>query len=78
MADRFEIEILADGTIKMSTGPVSAAGHFSAESFLRGVNLAAGGLPADRRRRVVVRADLRGALADHPADGHVHSDGSTH
>jgi hypothetical protein len=78
-ADRFEIEILPDGTIKMSTGAVSAAGHFSAEAFLKGVNLAAGGIPADRRRRLSgLNVNLSGALADHCADGHIHLDGSTH
>jgi hypothetical protein len=78
MADRFEIEILPDGTIKLSTGAVSAAAHLSAESFLQSVNLAAGGIKADRRRRVLVGVSVASALHDHAADGHVHSDGSVH
>lgn len=41
--DVIKIEILADGTIKTTTDPVSKANHDSAESFLSGITRLAGG-----------------------------------
>ena len=43
MQDKIEIEILADGTIKMSTDKISAANHGGAEMLLREIVTMAGG-----------------------------------
>lgn len=41
--DKFTIEILPDGTIKVSTDKVSAANHVNAEKFIREMFNKAGG-----------------------------------
>jgi len=41
--DEFDIEILADGTIKVSTGAVSPANHMNAEAFMRFIQEKTGG-----------------------------------
>lgn len=43
MADTIKVTILADGTIRTETDPVSAPNHQSAEEFLRSVNFLSGG-----------------------------------
>ena len=48
--DEIQIEILADGTIKVTTDPVSAANHLNAEQFLRFVSTLAGGPTKITRR----------------------------
>jgi hypothetical protein len=42
-ADTLRIEILADGTLKTTTDPVSAANHSNAEQFLKRIDELAGG-----------------------------------
>lgn len=44
MADIIDIEILEDGTIKSSTGKVSAPNHANAEGFFRFMAQKCGGL----------------------------------
>jgi hypothetical protein len=43
MADKIEIEILEDGTFKISTDKVSMANHTNAEGLLREISTVAGG-----------------------------------
>lgn len=42
-ADTMILEILADGTIKTTTDPISPANHQSAEDFLKGITQLTGG-----------------------------------
>jgi hypothetical protein len=62
--DIVEIEILEDGTIKISTDKVSMANHTNAEGFLREIVSAAGG-------EVKRTKKAQGQMHDH--DGHFHS-----
>jgi hypothetical protein len=50
MSDTITIEVLADGTIKTTTDPVSPANHASAEAFLAGITKLAGGLMERKKR----------------------------
>lgn len=50
MADTMDIEILPDGTIKVTTGRISMANHMTAEALLRNLAQAAGGAQ-DRKHR---------------------------
>ena len=43
MKDSFEVEILADGTLKLATGQVSPQNHLNAENFLAEVAKELGG-----------------------------------
>ena len=62
--DAFAIEILEDGTIKSSSGPVSPENHQGAEAFLKMLAALTGG--ATNRR-------ARGDLAE--AHRHTHAHG---
>lgn len=48
--DRFTIEILADGTIKSTTDPISPANHQSADAFMADLTKLTGG-PASKKAR---------------------------
>lgn len=50
MADVMKIEILADGTIKTTTDPISPANHQSAEDFLKGIAQLTGGAVTRTKR----------------------------
>lgn len=50
MPDTITIEILEDGTIKMSTDKISAANHGGAEMLIREMVKAAGGTETKRRK----------------------------
>jgi hypothetical protein len=50
MSDTMKIEILADGSIKTTTDPISAPNHSSAESFLKDVRTLAGGTVTRKAR----------------------------
>jgi hypothetical protein len=65
MADKFEIEILEDGTIKITTDKVSAANHTNADGLIRELIKEAGGV-AERTKR-------GGHIHEHEHDGIVHS-----
>ena len=43
MPDEIKIEVLADGTIKFETDPISGPNHVNAEAFLRETARLAGG-----------------------------------
>jgi hypothetical protein len=48
--DNIQIEILDDGTIKITTDPISGANHTNAEGFLREIaNLAGGETTREKR-----------------------------
>jgi hypothetical protein len=49
--DKIQIEILADGTIKFTTDPISGPNHVNAEQFLRMVGQLAGGETTRERRK---------------------------
>lgn len=70
MADKIEIEILEDGTIKTSTDKVSMANHSNAEGFLREMARLAGGVV---KRVIKGGASAAHALHVHASDGHTHS-----
>lgn len=48
--DVMTVEILADGTVKTTTDPISPANHQSAEAFLAGVTALTGGAVSRQRR----------------------------
>jgi hypothetical protein len=54
MPDEMKIEILPDGTIKVDTGPVSAANHSTAEALLRNLQSASGGGTQTRKHKAGV------------------------
>jgi len=68
--DTIQIEILDDGTIKVTTDPISGPNHVNAEQFLRFIATLAGGETTRTRR---VHASLAHVLAAHTHDGHSHS-----
>lgn len=49
--DEIKIEILADGTIKTTTDPISAPNHQNAEAFLKGMADMAGGETTREKRK---------------------------
>lgn len=55
MSDTMKIEILADGTIKTTTDPISGPNHQSAERFLKGMADLAGGETTREKRTDVHR-----------------------
>ena len=61
-----DIEILADGTIKTTTDPVSAANHASADEFLSELTKLTGG------ERSVSRRKGRGPVHTHGGVTHRH------
>lgn len=63
MPDVIDIEILADGTIKMSTDKISMANHGGAEMFIRETIKEAGGKSSRARK---------GGAVGHCHDGHYH------
>ena len=67
MADEIKIEILADGTIKVTTDAVSMPNHASAEGFLRLMAEMANGGEQNRARKA-------GVHHHHHGHEHVHED----
>lgn len=49
-ADKFTVEILDDGTFKITTDPISAANHVNADNFVKEMFRHAGG-PVEIRHR---------------------------
>jgi len=70
--DKLNIEILPDGTLKITTDGVSMANHMSAEALLRMANTIMGG-ETKRVRRIDANIDLTASYHDHIHDGHTHS-----
>jgi hypothetical protein len=70
--DKMTIEILADGTIKTTTDPISAANHDNAERFLKTIADLAGG-ETKRVKRTDPDAMKRAHHHDYDhAHGHSH------
>ena len=57
--DEMKIEILADGTIKTTTDPISAPNHANADAFVKTMNQLAGGEVTVEKR--------------HDSHGHTHA-----
>jgi len=72
MADKMEIEILEDGTLKVTTGTVSPANHINAEAFLRDMSTLCGG-KVTRTTRLDVNHSIAHSHDQHVANGHTHS-----
>lgn len=77
MADKMKIEVLADGTIKTTTDPISGANHQNAEQFLDFMARMGGG-----ETKRVSRVDgshlsqhVHDAFHEHTKDGHTHKQG---
>lgn len=68
--DDIAIEILEDGTIKVTTNPVSGPNHASAEAFLREMSKLAGG-ETTRTRRSDAHTHQHGHIHSHDG-GHTH------
>jgi len=66
-ADAIEVEILPDGTVKVTTDAVSGPNHMNAESLLRDMALALGGA-VDRQRR----KEMHHHHHHHHHHGHTH------
>lgn len=58
--DSMEIEVLADGTVKVTTDPISPANHMSCEQFLAFMARNLGGEVTTTRRRESHRHVHRG------------------
>ena len=67
MSDTMSIEVLADGTIGVSTDKISGQNHVSADEFLAEVSKLAGG------ERVTTKKKNRFAHAHSHSHGVVHS-----
>jgi len=61
--DKLEIEVLADGTLKISTDKVSMPNHANAEALLREIISGMGG-KVDRKRKTIGHS--------HNEEGHKH------
>jgi hypothetical protein len=67
------IEILADGTIKSTTDPISAANHDNCERFVRAMSVLAGGeTTREKRTDPEAMARRKHHVHDHE-HGHVHN-----
>ena len=66
--DAIEIEILEDGTIKITTDPISGPNHVNAEAFLREMARMAGGETTRTRRSDKTHTHGHG----HSHDDHTH------
>lgn len=77
MADILNVEVLPDGTLKITTDVVSMQNHMAAEAFLRESSRLMGGT-SKRVRRVNIGSSLKHALDAHAADGHTHDDHHVH
>jgi hypothetical protein len=64
--DNLEITVLADGTIRTVTDPISNANHSSAEAFLKEMARLAGGETTRKRRH------------EHGSHSHTHTHGEEH
>tara|TARA_R110000751_G_scaffold1656_3_gene6058 strand:- start:1629 stop:1832 length:204 start_codon:yes stop_codon:yes gene_type:complete len=67
MADKMTVQILADGTMKVTTDAVSMANHLSAEKFLKFASDLLGGKVKNERRK-----GLKAHTHSHGDDHHHH------
>ena len=71
--DEISIEILPDGSLKVTTSKVSGPNHINAESFLNEMSRLSGGTPK-RTKRIDVNRKLT-CNHDHDHHDHIHTDG---
>jgi hypothetical protein len=73
-ADKFKIEILADGTLKITTDRVSAANHQNADNFIREMFKAAGGeVEIQHRHGKKIHVHNAQSMQSLDEGGHTHS-----
>lgn len=65
--DMIEIEVLEDGTIKITTDAISPANHLSADSFLKMIEQLAGGEITKQKNR-----KTHGQIHQHEGVTHSH------
>jgi len=70
MSDIMNIEILADGTIKIDSGTIAPQNHMSAEAFLRNVASVSGSVQRRKHKQGIVGAVVH--KAQHVFGGHHH------
>jgi hypothetical protein len=71
--DNIQFEILADGTVSITTDQISGPNHYSADELLKQLGeLLGGAVTISKRNKFHVHADLSGSLCNHTADGHTH------
>ena len=69
--DKLDIEVLADGTIKVDSGPVSPQNHMNAEAFMRNMAQACGG-KQERKHKQGFTGALLHSLQHAIGHGHGH------
>lgn len=68
-----QFEVLADGTITVTTDDLSGPNHASADKLLKQLfELAGGGVKIRKRTRLEVGYNLESAFHEHIHDGHTH------
>ncbi len=71
--DIIQWEILADGTISVTTDGISGTNHVSADRLLQQLfELVGGSVTTRKRTRLELGSSLTAALEKHCADGHLH------
>lgn len=71
--NEIKFQILADGTVTVTTGDLSGPNHMSADQLLDQLEAALGGkTTAKRRDKFDVEVELHAALHKHAQDGHTH------
>ena len=68
--DKMVIEILEDGTLKVTTDKISTPNHLGAENFLKEMGRLCGGL-VKRVRRIAANRTID--ISAHTHDGHTHT-----
>lgn len=71
-SDDIQIEILDDGTVKITTDPISAANHVNADAFLAALGKMLGGATEVKSRGKTVNAHSHAGTHahDHDLAGH--------
>ena len=69
--DTLQVEVLADGTVKVDSGPVSQQNHMNAEAFMRNMAQACGGKQERKHKQGFAGAMLH-RLQHDMGTGHGH------
>ena len=69
--DTMNIEILPDGSLKITTDVISPANHMTAEALLRGLPAACGGDQTRERRHTTHQAHTHTHIEEQRQTGHV-------
>ena len=71
--DNIQFEVLADGTISVTTDQISGTNHVSADKLLKNLfELAGGEVKARKRTRLEVEHNFESTLHEHTHDNHTH------